>query len=68
MKVYMDTKSIQRLGRVALNDALLRNVGLQEGDSVEIYFDPEGKRIIIQKAGAVLGATETPKNAKKRGG
>jgi len=61
----MDTKSIQRLGRVALNDALLRNVGLQVGDSVEIYFDPEGKHIIIQKAGGVSGATEVPKNAKK---
>lgn len=67
MKVYMDTKSIQRLGRIALNEALLRNVGLQEGDSVEIFFDPEGKHIIIQKAAGTLGTAESPKNAKKRG-
>lgn len=68
MKVYLDTKAIQRLGRVVLNDALLRNAGLQEGDAVDIYFDAESKHIIIQKAGAVLETTETPKSAKKRGG
>lgn len=50
MKVYFDTKSVQRLGRIVLNEALLRNAGLHEGDAVDIFFDATTKGIIIQKA------------------
>jgi len=49
MKVLLDTKKIQKLGRIVLSDALLRNAGLQVGDPVEIYFDAVSKHIIIQK-------------------
>lgn len=66
MKVYLDTKTIQKMGRVALNDALLRNAGLQEGDSVDIFFDASSKHIIIQKAEAVLETTGASENAKKQ--
>lgn len=67
MKVYLDTKAIQRLGRVVLNDALLRNAGLQEGDTVDIYFDVESKHIIIQKAEADLKTIKVPEMANKQG-
>ncbi|WP_047392911.1 AbrB/MazE/SpoVT family DNA-binding domain-containing protein [Chitinibacter sp. ZOR0017] len=49
-EVFFDTKTVQKLGRIALSDPLLRNAGLQEGDAVDIYFDVTSKRIIIQRA------------------
>lgn len=67
MKVFFDTKAIQRLGRVVLNDALLRNAGLQEGDSVDIFFDASSKHIIILKAEAILETTRASENGKKQG-
>lgn len=50
MKVLFDTRRIQKLGRVALSEQLLRNAGLGEGDQVDIYFDAATKRIIIEPA------------------
>ncbi|KHK64286.1 hypothetical protein ACIOWB_25205 [Pseudomonas capeferrum] len=50
MKVFFDTRRIQKLGRVALGDQILRNAGLEEGDQVDIYFDAATKRIIIEAA------------------
>lgn len=50
MKVLFDTRRIQKLGRVALSEQLLRNAGLHEGDQVDIYFDAVTKRIIIEPA------------------
>ncbi|EZH78579.1 hypothetical protein AU05_18810 [Ectopseudomonas composti] len=50
MKVLFDTRRIQKLGRVALSEQLLRNAGLEEGDQVDIYFDAATKRIIIEPA------------------
>lgn len=50
MKVLFETKKLQKTGRIALNEQLLRNAGLQEGDSVEIYFDASTKNIILQRA------------------
>lgn len=61
MKVLFDTKTVQKLGRIVLSDTLLRNAGLQEGDSVDIYFDVASKDIIIQKAEA-FPATTSPEN------
>lgn len=52
MKVLFDTKKVQKMGRIALTDQLLRNAGLQEGDSVDIYFDASSKRIILERAEA----------------
>jgi len=62
MKVLFDTKTVQKLGRIVLSDTLLRNAGLQEGDSVDIYFDVASKHIIIQKAEAPSGADVSPGN------
>ncbi|KAB0642900.1 hypothetical protein [Burkholderia latens] len=49
MKVHFGTKKVQKMGRVALTDALLRNAGIQEGDSVDLYFDATTKAIIIER-------------------
>lgn len=50
MKVLFDTKKVQRMGRIALTEPLLRNAGLQEGDAVDIYFDASTRRIILERA------------------
>lgn len=50
MKVLFETKKLQKTGRIALSDQLLRNAGLQEGDPVDIYFDASTKNIILQRA------------------
>jgi len=49
MKVHFGTKKVQKMGRVALTEALLRNAGIQEGDSVDLYFDSTTKAIIIER-------------------
>ena len=50
MKVHFGTKKVQKMGRVALTDALLRNAGIQEGDSVDLYFDATSKVIIVERS------------------
>lgn len=50
MKVHFGTKKVQKMGRVALTDALMRNAGIQEGDSVELYFDATTKVIIVERS------------------
>lgn len=66
MKVLFDTRRIQKLGRVALSEQLLRNAGLGEGDQVDIYFDAATKRIIIEPAqrddASVLGKLASGRN------
>ena len=49
MKVHFDTKKVQKLGRIAFTEHLLRNAGLKEGDAVEIYFDAITKCIILER-------------------
>lgn len=66
MKVLFDTKTVQKLGRVVLSDTLLRNAGLQEGDSVDIYFDVASKHIIIQKTEALSAAMSSESIGQKR--
>lgn len=50
MKVLFETKKVQKTGRIALSEQLLRNAGLQEGDAVDIYFDASTKHIILQRS------------------
>lgn len=64
MKIHFGTKKVQKMGRVALTEALLRNAGIQEGDSVDLYFDATTKAIIVErtpsaKAEASLSAKRT---------
>ena len=50
MEVFFDTRRIQKLGRVALSDHLLRNAGLHEGDNIDIYFDAVKRQIVLKRA------------------
>lgn len=50
MKVLFETKKVQKTGRIAFNEQLLRNAGLKEGDAVDVYFDASTKHIILQRA------------------
>ncbi|OVY97661.1 hypothetical protein IPC274_07045 [Pseudomonas aeruginosa] len=66
MKVLFDTRRVQKLGRVALSEQLLRNAGLAEGDHVDIYFDAATKRIIIEPAAESSGQSGTTVQASGR--
>lgn len=50
MKVLFETKKVQKAGRIALSEQVLRNAGLHEGDPVDVLFDVSSKRIILQRA------------------
>ena len=66
MKVHFDTKKIQKLGRIAFTEHLLRNAGLKEGDAVEIYFDAISKCIVLERATAI-SLPDSAVNTKKIG-
>lgn len=68
MKVHFGTKKVQKMGRVALTDALMRNAGIQEGDSVELYFDATAKVIIVERslAGQVADTPPGEKSLKNK--
>lgn len=65
MKVLFDTKKVQKAGRIALTEQLLKNAGLREGDSVDIYFDATSKTIILERAEADSDEAETPPATKQ---
>lgn len=50
MKIRFGTKKVQKMGRIALSEALLRNAGIQEGDPVDLYFDVTTKAIIVERS------------------
>jgi hypothetical protein len=70
MKIHFGTKKVQKMGRVALTEALLRNAGIHEGDSVDLYFDATTKAIIVERtpsaetAEASIGRKRTMNKAK----
>jgi len=68
MKVLFETKKVQKTGRIALNEQLLRNAGLAEGDAVDIYFDASTKNIILQRSNEAAETAEpaTPITVKSR--
>lgn len=39
MSTYLDTSKIQAAGRLSLSPSALRNLKVDAGDSVEIFFD-----------------------------
>lgn len=60
MKVLFETKKVQKAGRIALSEQVLRNAGLHEGDPVDVLFDASSKCIILQRATDVLVKAEAP--------
>jgi bifunctional DNA-binding transcriptional regulator/antitoxin component of YhaV-PrlF toxin-antitoxin module len=71
MKIRFGTKKVQKMGRVALTEALLRNAGIQEGDSVDLYFEATTKAIILERTPSIesaepsLSAKHTKNKTKK---
>ena len=66
MKVLFETKKVQKTGRIALNEQLLRNAGLQEGDAVDVYFDASTKHIILQRSTEASEAQQGAASGKSR--
>lgn len=48
MPTFLELNKVQRGGRISLGPAALRNLGVSEGDLVEIYFD-EGTGTLVLK-------------------
>lgn len=48
MKVYLETCKIQKLRRISIGPAALRNIECEIGSSIEIHFDPENRCLIIK--------------------
>lgn len=64
MKVHFGTKKVQTMGRVAVTEALLRNAGIRERDSVDLYFGARTKAIIVEGTPST-DAAEAPLSAKR---
>lgn len=64
MKIHFGTKKVQKMGRIVLSEALLRNAGIQEGDSVDLYFEATTKAIIVERTSST-DAAETTLGAKR---
>lgn len=49
-RVSFGSRIVQKLKRISLDHNLLDNLQVREGDSVDLYFDPEEKAIVIKKS------------------
>jgi len=49
-RVSFGSRVVQKLKRVSLNHNLLENLRVQEGDTIDLYFDTEEKAIVIKKS------------------
>ena len=49
-RVSFGRRIVQKLKRISLDHNLLDNLQVREGDSVDLYFDPEDKAIVIKKS------------------
>lgn len=50
---FGDKHIIQRGRRLVLPNSLLQNIGAQEGDHIELFFDTEEKAIVVKKSQTV---------------
>lgn len=48
MPTYLDTAKIQKLNRLILSRPALRNLGVDVGDKVEIFFDEASHCLMIK--------------------
>ena len=51
-RVYLSTTDITNQRRVTLPPAVMRNLGLKTGDSLEINIDTETREIVLSKTAA----------------
>lgn len=49
-RVSFGTTSIQKGNRVRLDHNLLQNLGIHEGDHVDLFLDAEEEEIVIKKS------------------
>ncbi len=49
-KVYLTRAKVQALGRIALGPAAMRNLALEVGDEVDVYFDVEHQTLQVNRA------------------
>jgi hypothetical protein len=72
MSTYLDTSKIQAAGRLSLSPSALRNLKIDTGDSVEIFFDETLGGLLIlplkntgSAAGTVVSAPGVGKEKKR---
>lgn len=49
MAAYIDKIKVTSNGRVSLGDAAMRNLGLQQGDTLEVFYDEREKALVMKK-------------------
>ena len=54
-RVYLSTTGITNQRRISLSPALMKNLELQVGDSLDLYLDTETHEIVLSKADDVAG-------------
>lgn len=65
MATYLDTSKIQAAGRVTLGPSALRNLNVNIGDSVEIFFDESLGKILISPVKSGESMPDPTRNGKK---
>jgi len=63
-RVYFSTTDITNQRRISLSPALMKNLELQVGDSLELFMDAETHEIVLSKAGT--GTMKHKKRASSR--
>lgn len=65
MSTYLDTSKIQAAGRLSLSPSALRNLKVDAGDSVEIFFDESLGGLLILPVKNTDSTEHSPKNILK---
>lgn len=60
MAAFLERNKVQRAGRISLGLAALRNLGISEGDFVEIYYDESSGALIIKRPSDDGSSTVAP--------
>lgn len=64
--VSFGSTSVQKGRRVRLGESLLQNLGIQEGDQVELFLDTEEEAIVVKKAQTAPQGKERSRRARRR--
>lgn len=62
MATYLDTSKIQAAGRLSLSPSALRNLKVDAGDSVEIFFDESMGCLLIRPVQNIDSASSSQGN------
>jgi hypothetical protein len=64
MSTYLDTSKIQASGRLSLSPSALRNLKVDAGDSVEIFFDETLGCLLITPVKNINSTEKLPKSTR----